>query len=116
MWLKPYLEIMDHFGYRTQMKKLNEECFEFLYLFVNYEDIMLFGVGNNGEEELARDFVVEEMGDMLIILTEFIAKYNIKPDELNKHMDYKLARTLERIGSGYYDKEDDLQESQTNGK
>ena len=109
--MKPYSEIMDHFGYRTQMKKLNEECFEFLEAVDNYEDIMLFGVNDNGEKELARDFVVEEMGDMLILLTEFIAKYDIKQDELDKHMDYKLARTLKRIEDGYYDEEDDLQES-----
>lgn len=106
MLLKPYLDIMEHFGYRAQMKKLSEETFEFLEAVDNYEDLLLFGVGNAGEEKLARDFVIEEMGDMLILLTQFIAKYKISQDELNKHMDYKLLRTLDRIGNGYYDDEE----------
>lgn len=106
MLLKPYLDIMEHFGYRAQMKKFAEESFEFLEAVDNYEDLLLFGVGNHHEEELARDFVVEEMGDVLILLTEFIAKYEIGQDELNKHMDYKLARTLKRIDEGYYDDEE----------
>lgn len=104
--MKPYLEIMEHFGYRNQMKKLSEECYEFLEAVDNYEDLLLFGVGNVGEEQLARDFVVEELGDMLILLTQFIAKYEIGQDELNKHMDYKMARTLRRMDEGYYDKKE----------
>ena len=87
------------------MKKLNEECYEFLEAVDNYEDLLLFGVGNHHEEELARDFVVEEMGDVLILLTEFIAKYKISQNELNKVMDEKLARTLMRIEEGYYEEE-----------
>lgn len=93
------------------MKKLAEECYEFLEAVDNYEDLLLFGVGNVGEERLARDFVIEEMGDMLVLLTEFIAKYEIKSDELNKQMDYKLARTLKRIEEGYYDEKDNVQEN-----
>lgn len=114
--MKPYLDIIEHFGYRAQMKKLNEECYEFLEAVDNYEDLLLFGASNDGEKGLARDFVIEEMGDMLILITEFIAKYNIMAGELNKHIDYKLARTLERIGDGYYDKKDDIQKSEENGK
>lgn len=89
------------------MKKVAEECYEFLEAVDNYEDLMLFGVGNVNEEKLARDFVIDELGDMLILLTQFIAKYDVKPEELNKHMDIKLARTLARIGEGYYNKEDE---------
>jgi len=105
--LKPYLDIIEHFGYRAQMKKLNEECFEFLEAVDNYEDMLLFKNVGSGDEKLARDFIVEEVGDILILLTQFIAKYDIKQDEINKHMDYKLDRTLNRIHDGYYDKKED---------
>lgn len=94
---------MEHFGYRAQMKKVAEECYEFLEAVDNYEDLLLFGVGNVGEEQLARDFVIEEMADILILLTQFIAKYEIKHDELDAHMDGKLTRTLRRIHEGFYD-------------
>lgn len=102
--MKPYLDIMEHFGYRAQMKKLNEECFEFLEAVDNYEDMLMFGDSfGHGDKALARDFVIEEMGDILILLTQFIAKYNIEQKELDKVMDEKLARTLFRIENKYYE-------------
>lgn len=100
-----YLDILNHFGYRCQMKKLNEEVFEFLEAVDNYEDELSFHlIGDKVGENLLRDHVVEEMGDMLILLTEFIAKYKISKEELDEVMDYKLDRTVKRINSGYYDK------------
>lgn len=105
--MKPYLDIINHFGYRNQMKKLNEEIYELLEAVDNYEDASM--EFNNNEdyysvEEMKtfRDHIVEEMGDVLILLTEFIGKYDIEKYELDKWMDYKLERTLDRIDSGYY--------------
>ena len=33
-----YLSIMDYFGYRNQMRKLNEECYELIEAIDNLED------------------------------------------------------------------------------
>lgn len=103
--MKVYEDIMKHFGVRNQMRKLSEECYEFIESVDNYEDVMNF-INNASErdKELAREFVIEEMGDMLILLTQFIAKYDIKKSELDYTMDAKLQRTVQRINTGYYDK------------
>ena len=105
--MKPYLDIINHFGYRNQMKKLNEETYELLEAVDNYEDASM--EFNNNEDyysmeemKVFRDHIVEEMGDVLILLTEFIGKYDIAKHELDKWMDYKLDSTLVRIESGYY--------------
>lgn len=105
--MKPYLDIINHFGYRNQMKKLNEETYELLEAVDNYEDASM--EFNNDEDyysveemKVFRDHIVEEMGDVLILLTEFIGRYDIEKYELDKWMDYKLERTLDRIDSGYY--------------
>lgn len=105
--MKPYLDIINHFGYRNQMKKLNEETYELLEAIDNYEDASM--EFNNNEDyysmkemKVFRDHIVEEMGDVLILLTEFIGRYDIEKYELDKWMDYKLERTLDRIDSGYY--------------
>lgn len=105
--MKPYLDIINHFGYRNQMKKLNEETYELLEAVDNYEDASM--EFNNDEDyysveemKIFRDHIVEEMGDVLILLTEFIGRYDIEKYELDKWMDYKLERTLDRIDSGYY--------------
>ena len=97
-----YLHIINHFGYRNQMKKLNEETYELLEAIDNYED----GLSNDNVEELnmLRGHIIEEMGDVLILLTEFIGKYDIEKPELDVIMDYKINRTLQRIDTGYYDK------------
>lgn len=103
--MKVYEDIMNHFGVRNQMRKLNEECYEFIESVDNYEDVVNF-INNASErdKELAREFVIEEMSDMLILLTQFIAKYDIKKSELDYTMDTKLQRTVQRINTGYYDK------------
>ena len=106
--MQVYLDIINHFGYRNQMKKLNEEVFEFLEAVDAYEDELAFHfIGDKVGENFLRDSMVEEMGDVLILLTEFIAKYKIEKEELDVYMDYKLDRTLRRIESGYYDKKEE---------
>lgn len=105
--MKPYLDIINHFGYRNQMKKLNEETYELLEAVDNYEDASMEFNDNEDyysveEMKIFRDHIVEEMGDVLILLTEFIGRYDIEKYELDKWMDYKLERTLDRIDSGYY--------------
>lgn len=107
--MQRYLDIMNHFGYRTQMKKLNEECYEFLEAVDNYEDAWLEQDDREPyytveEMNIFRNHLIEEMGDMLILLTEFIAKYNIEKHELDAVMDFKLDRTEERIATKYYEK------------
>lgn len=107
--MQPYLDIINHFGLRAQMKKLNEEVYELLEAIDNFEDASM--EFDNKEpyyttSELAifREHVVEEMGDVLILLTQFIARYNIVKPELDIWMDAKLDRTQERIKTGYYNK------------
>lgn len=107
--MQRYLDIINHFGCRTQMKKLNEECYEFLEAVDNYEDAWLEQEGEEpfytvAEMNIFRDHIIEEMGDMLILLTEFIAKYGIEKHELDAVMDFKLNRTEERIVTKYYEK------------
>ena len=105
MIMKTYLDIIDHFGYRNQLKKLHEECFEFIEAVDNYEDLLMFVDDATPHDiELTREFIIEEMGDMLILLTQFIAKYHISKEELDATMDFKLDRTVNRINSGYYEK------------
>lgn len=102
--MKSYLDVIEYFGVRNQMKKLNEECFEFLEAVDNYEDELAFHLTDRVGENMLRDHVIEEMGDILTILTQFIEKYEISQEELDPYMDFKLQRTLDRINSKYYEK------------
>lgn len=107
--MQRYLDIINHFGLRSQMKKLNEETYELLEAIDNYEDAVLeqevHDYGYTVDDlNVFRSHIIEELGDVLILLTQFIAKYDIKQSEVDKWMDYKLERTEERIKSNFYDK------------
>ena len=80
--VKQYRYIMEYFGFRNQMKKLNEECYELIEAIDNYEDLIAMKpwVGD-AEKKIFRDHIVEEMSDLLLLCTQ----QNI----LNGHYDKK---------------------------
>lgn len=106
-----YLRIINFFGVRNQMKKLNEECYELIEAIDDYEDYMSFGDGcnkdkiNSSMETMFRNDIIEEMADLLTLCTQFVYKYDIKQEEIDSVMDFKLMRTEDRIEDGYYEEE-----------
>ena len=109
--MQKYLDIINHFGLKSQKRKLDEECYEFLEAVTEYEELVCENESYDypytvEELDIFRDHIVEEMGDILILLTQFIARYNISKEELDEWMDYKLFRTEHRIKTGYYDKDE----------
>ena len=110
--MQRYEDIMNHFGIKRQKKKLNEEVYEFLEAVSDYEELLCendsYGdVYSNDELNIFRDHIVEEMGDVLVLLTQFIARYKICKEELDNWMDYKLDRTEHRIVTDFYKKDDE---------
>lgn len=100
-----FLEIFNHFGYKNQLKKLNEECFEFIESIYDFENILKYELDDNKNEFVkCKSHLTEELVDMLLLLAEFTEKYNIDENEINKIFNMKIERTLDRINSGYYDK------------
>lgn len=107
--MKPYLDIINHFGIRNQMKKTNEEIYELLEAICDYENLVSENESSEepvytaGELKIFREHIIEELGDVLILLTQFIAKYEIEKTELDSVMDFKLERTQDRIKIHYYE-------------
>lgn len=109
--MQRYLDIINHFGLKNQLKKLNEETYELIEAINEYESLLFENeVYNNpySEKELNiyRDCLVDELSDVLLLLTQVVAKYAISKYEVDEHMDIKLERTEKRIKNGYYEKED----------
>ena len=77
-----YLKIIEHYGVNVQLKKLNEELYEF-------EEAVL--------EKHDKEHITEEIADILVILQQFKEKYNIDLTEINKVMRYKVDRQIRRI-------------------
>lgn len=100
-----YKNIIEYFGIDKQQRKFTEECFELNEAITMYEvcltnewDTPLTKLVENGE------MIKEEIADCLVLLSQFIAYYNIDKDELEKIIKYKVERTEQRIKDGYYEK------------
>ena len=88
------LKIVEHFGINNQQRKLNEEVFEL------QEAITIVQQGNNQSNKE----ITEEMADVMLLIEQFKLYYGIRIVEITNIFWYKVARTLQRIESGYYDK------------
>ena len=93
------MDIINHFGLRAQMKKFNEETYEFVEAVSNYDNY----VTHKSEEDVSdlgdmyRECVIKEMGDLLILATEFIAYFDISKEELDVKMDAQLEKIEKHI-------------------
>lgn len=106
--IEKYLYIINKFGVDAQLDKLREEILEFEEATLKLQEIAFnMTTDDLGDVEVyhkAREYVIEEMGDVLTLLTQFVFYYAIEKPELDKVMDYKLERTLQRIKEGYYER------------
>lgn len=92
-----YLKIINHFGINNQQRKLQEEVFELQEAITKFEN----AIGDINEVE-------EEVVDVLIILHQFMEFYEMDPFKLMAIDKRKTERTLERIESGYYKKQEEV--------
>lgn len=104
MMKKDFLKIIEHFGIRNQMKKLNEECYELIEAIANYQDIEPFTTEDTNFKAIFKNHVIEEIADCLVLINQFIEYYKIDNNDVAKIMQEKINRTLDRIESGYYEK------------
>ena len=75
------IEIINHYGYRHQIRKLAEEQYELIEaLFEN-----------------DKDHITEEIADCLVLINQFKAYYEIQDKDIQKIYVYKIARQERRI-------------------
>lgn len=91
-----YQKVFDYFGYENQRRKLTEEVQEL------NDEILLY---ENGVGDIQN--VINEIGDVLNLIQGFMVAYDIDTQEIEETADNKMERTIERIGSGYYEKRDE---------
>jgi hypothetical protein len=92
------LKIIEHFGEKSQRE----------YLALEYQELQdeIYKLLNGETED-----ILTEITDVLVITLQFMAKANYSFDILEKNvkreLNFKIKRTLERIESGYYEKQSD---------
>lgn len=75
------IEIINHYGYRHQIRKLAEEQYELIEALFEEDE----------------DQITEEIADCLVLINQFKAYYKIKDKDIQKVYDYKIARQGKRI-------------------
>lgn len=77
------IEIINHYGYRHQIRKLAEEQYELIEALFEEDE----------------DHITEEIADCLVLINQFKAYYKIKDKDIQKVYDYKIARQERRINA-----------------
>lgn len=75
------IEIINHYGYRHQIRKLAEEQYELIEALFEEDE----------------DNITEEIADCLLLINQFKSFYQIKDKDIQKVYDYKLSRQERRM-------------------
>jgi len=87
------LKIINHFGVDHQQRKLEEEVFEVNKVITQIE---YPAIGHKPEQlkEMEKEHLEEEVGDVLNVLYQFIAYYELDLDNIFSSRVFKTDRTL----------------------
>ncbi len=90
------LKIINHYGVMSQLKYLQSEVFEFNEAIIQAEEFKkindrynIFNITN----------IEEEFADVMVMLEQFKAYYNLDNDKIIEMMKFKINRQLERINN-----------------
>ena len=100
---KDLLKIIENFGIRNQLKKFNEECYELEEAILDYQTEIAYFDEDAATLSIKRH-IAEEIADCLVLINQFIEYYKIDNNDVAKIMQEKTNRTLDRIESGYYER------------
>lgn len=83
------LKIINHYGYRNQLRKLNEECYELIEAIIDYMD--------DGSRLCTKKDIEEEFADVMVILTQIKYYYELDSERIKEIMEQKVDRQLDRM-------------------
>ena len=86
--LKEFVKICE--DYKIELKQFNEESYELIEAILNHEWL---------KEKRLEDInhVVEEIADVLVMVSQFVEYYQIEEEMLDWYMNYKVKRQLDRM-------------------
>ena len=96
------LEIINHYGIINQLKYIHSEYFELDEAIIRCEHYP--GGVCQALKELYTSHIAEEIADVMVMLKQLQYYYDIEDSEIEKIMEEKINRQLERIKKEEYDK------------
>lgn len=98
-------EIINHFGVNRQSRQAMEECGELIQAInkmLRYPD-----------DEVKRIELIEEIADVLIMITQLKIIFDIEQSEIKRMMNYKKSRLVQRYRQSLQRAEDKERRSRT---
>ena len=98
-------DIIDHFGVNRQSRQAMEECGELIQAInkmLRYPD-----------DEVKRIELIEEIADVLIMITQLKIIFDIEQSEIKRMMNYKKSRLVQRYRQSLQRAEDKERRSRT---
>ena len=96
------LKIINTYGVLPQLKYFQSEVFEFNQAVIDYQ-----GSGWDFNDESCKDIereyrlhIAEELADIMVMLEQFKAYYELDNQEIMDIMEYKINRQIDRINKG----------------
>ena len=94
------LQIIEHYGIMKQLKYIHTEYFELDQAIIDYEDSDEANEIYEGNDYVMPKFeesIAEEIADVMVMLKQFQYYYGITNGEIEKVMEFKIDRQLERM-------------------
>lgn len=88
------LKIIKHYGVSSQLKHLYTEMYEFTEAVFEYDN---FKDDWSYDEKEYKNHIQEEFADLMVMLEQFKAYYNLSNEDVLEIMKYKIERQLKRI-------------------
>lgn len=93
------LKIIEHYGIGNQLRKLNEESYEFIEAVRDYEEQKRvceeFCSKLHCDKQL--EHIEEEFADICVVLEQFKAYYDLDNEKIIETMKYKIERQIKRM-------------------
>lgn len=83
------LKIINFYGYRNQLRKLNEECYELIEAIIDYMD--------DGSRLCTKKDIEEEFADAMVLLSQINYYFGLDTKRIKEIMEQKVDRQLDRM-------------------
>lgn len=93
------LKIINTYGAMAQLKYLQSEVFEFNEAVIRYDEAYGCSDTTMAGMKLLKEHIEEEFADVMVMLEQFKAYYNLDNRSIMEIMEHKINRQIDRINN-----------------
>lgn len=93
------LKIINYYSLFEQLKYFQSEVYELNEAIIRYDEAFINNFDDKSEKDVTEmmNHIAEEIVDVFVMLKQLQYTFGFKDEKINKIVDYKVKRKLERI-------------------